>query len=396
MTFLDALSRLGRRRTLELEARFEALKTDLSRRLGLESGHVHLQAYRGYGTPSRFRLAARALRGRPLAPAVDDQTLWRNVLDTYRRLESDEIPGAPVEVEFGGVRRSVTTDGEGYLHLELDVPREAVGPGPWQEVGLTLRLPDDPTVEVHATAPVLVPGPDAEVGIISDVDDTVLVTGATNLLSAARLTFLHNARTRLPFQGVGALYRALEAGSDGGRRNPLFFVSSSPWNLYDLLVDFFRLHDLPRGVLLLRDLGLTEDHWVSGGHGHKERKIRSILDTYPDLGFVLLGDSGQEDPEIYARVAAGAPGRIRAIYIRDVTDAPRDGEVRALAESARRRGTPMLLVRDSEAAARDAAARGLVHPSAVEAVRTARDRDGVLPTPADILGTEDGDDGRPT
>lgn len=385
MSFLERLSRLGRSGAVRAEARFESLKAELARRLGLESSDVHIQPYRGYGTRERFHLSARVLRGRPLDPAVDDQGLWDNILDAYRRFESDEVPGALLEVRYGPVRGTHSTDDEGYLHLDLAVPAEAVGPEPWQEVELSLALPDDPGGRIRARLPVLVPAAEAEVGVISDVDDTVLITGATSLLSTARLTFLHNARTRLPFKGVGGLYRALEAGSDGTRKNPFFYVSSSPWNLYDLLVDFFRHHRLPRGVFLLRDLGLTEEHWVTGGHDHKREKIEAILGTYPHLPFVLLGDSGQEDPEIYARVAADFPGRIRAIYIRDVTGPPRDAEVRAVAERTRAEGTPMLLVRDSLEAARDAVERGLMAEEALETVRVARDRDQARPTPEEAL-----------
>lgn len=390
MSFLDALSRLGRSGALRVEDRFESLKADLARRLGLESEHAHVQAYRGYGTRERFRLAARVLRGRPLDPAADDHTLWHNVLDAYRRFESDEVPDAPVEVAYGPVRRRHATDEEGYLHLELELPQGAVGPGRWQEVELVATLPGEPERTVRSRAPVLVPGDEAEFGIISDVDDTVLVTGARSLLSMARLTFLHNARTRLPFEGVAGLYRALEAGSDGRHQNPFFYVSSSPWNLYDLLIDFFRHQGLPRGVLLLRDLGLTAEHWIKGGHGHKREKIEAILATYPHLSFVLLGDSGQEDPEIYHRVASGYPDRIRVIYIRDVTDPPRDGAVRELAQRTTELGVPMVLVRDSLVAARDAVARGLMPDAALDTVRVARDRDQGRPTPEEALPEEGG------
>ncbi len=385
MSFLETLSALGRYGAVGVEERFEELKAGLARRLGTESGELHLQAYRGYGTRERFRLVARALRGAPLDAATGDESLWDNILDAYRRFESDEIPGARVAAEFGTIRRTRPTDAEGYLHLELEVPPSQVGSERWQEVALTVEDPADRTRTARTTADVLLPGDEAEYGVVSDIDDTVLVTGATDLLSMARLTFLHNARTRLPFEGVGGLYRALEAGSDGGRTNPFFYVSSSPWNLYDLLDDFFRHHDLPRGVFLLRDLGLTRERWFSGGHDHKRRKIEDILALYPHLPFVLVGDSGQKDPEIYARVAAEHPGRIRAIYIRDVTDPPRDAAVAALAERTRAAGTPMLVVRDSRVAAGDAVERGLIPPEAVDEVEVAHELDERRPTPAEAL-----------
>lgn len=389
MALLRTLSELARDGAVQVEEGLDALKSEVARRVGVESDHLHLQSYRGFGTRERFVMSGRAVRGKPLEPADEDQGLWTNVLEAIRRFESDEIPRAPIRAEFGTVERSLTTDEEGYFDLDWRVPEDQVGAEPWQEVTLTLRDPHDADATATATGRVLVPGEDAEFGIISDIDDTVLVTGATSLGSMARLTLLHNARTRLPFEGVAGLYRALEAGSDGARRNPLFYVSSSPWNLYDLLDDFFRHRDLPEGVILLRDLGLTEDHWVKSGHGHKREKIERILELYPHLPFVLIGDSGQEDPEIYRSVVDAYPGRIRAVFIRDASPGtPRASEVAALAEETTRAGTVMALVDDSRAAALLSVDAGLIPPSALETVGLALDLDARRPTAAEALASE--------
>ena len=96
-------------------------------------------------------------------------------------------------------------------------------------------------------------------------------------------------------------------------------MSSSPWNLYDLLVDFLDLNGIPAGPLMLRDFGLRYEPTAGSGHlGHKLKEMRQILQAYPQLQFILIGDSGQEDPEIYREVVKEFPGRILAIYIRDV------------------------------------------------------------------------------
>ena len=95
--------------------------------------------------------------------------------------------------------------------------------------------------------PVLQVGPGTAFGVISDIDDTILHSSILDWKTAAQLTFLHNARTRKPLQGVSKLYQALQAGVDGKARNPVFYVSSSPWNLYDLLDDFIELNAIPFG-----------------------------------------------------------------------------------------------------------------------------------------------------
>ncbi len=101
--------------------------------------------------------------------------------------------------------------------------------------------------------------------MISDLDDTVIQTDVTRVIRMVRNTLLGNARTRHPFPGVAALYRALHS-SAGAPANPLFYVSSSPWNLYDMLDDFFRLRSIPEGPIFLRDWGLSSKDRSSSGY----------------------------------------------------------------------------------------------------------------------------------
>ena len=133
-----------------------------------------------------------------------------------------------------------------------------------------------------------------------------------------------------------------------------------------MLEDFLNVHGVPPGPLFLKDWSPT----VLGKHrDHKLGIIRRLLRTYPELPFVLIGDSGEEDPEIYRQVVREYPGRVRAIYIRDVTIAGRDAEVRAIAEEVRGFGTEMLLAPDTAVAAEHAASVGLIAPEAVAGIR---------------------------
>jgi phosphatidate phosphatase APP1 len=191
-------------------------------------------------------------------------------------------------------------------------------------------------------------------------------SSATNVLKMAWIVVRNNAHTRLPFEGVAAFYRALQLGPDSKSSNPVFYVSSSPWNIYDMLVDFLNVHGVPHGPLFLKDWSLG----VLGKHrDHKLRVIRHLLCTYENLHFVLIGDSGEEDPEIYLQAAQEHQGRIKAIYIRDVTSVERDAEVRAMADESRKLGTEMVTVPDTTTAAEHAASIGLIAPEAIAAVR---------------------------
>lgn len=321
---------------------------------------ISLVPFRGFGTQDGWQLRGRVLAGpmetRPLGPA----RAHRNLLNALRRLRGRPIMGA--RVQAGG--RETHTDSEGYWHLRVEPPVEDSGRGAWHTLPVAVPDVDPPAAGV---AQVLVPAANAGLGVISDVDDTVIRTDVTRLVRMLRTVLLNNAHTRLPFPGVAAFYRALH---DNGR-NPVFYVSSSPWAFYDLLEHVWELQGIPRGPMFLRDYDLrARQLFGAGGHeDHKLAAIRTLLETYPGLRWVLIGDSGQHDPEIYATVIREFPGRVRAAYIRDVTRRRRDREVQRIAGEVGERGVPMLLAPDTEAAAEHAAEHGMIAPDVLADIR---------------------------
>jgi len=375
-----------------VEDRFDALKRHLASRLGTPDP-IQVLPYRGFGTAGRLELAGRVLEDEGGRSQGRDDSLWLNVLATWKRMESDEVPGARVVARLGGQSWEAVSDGEGYVRWEIEPPPEvaaALAGGGWVDVEVEIaELPGD-LARRHglarggrAVGEALVPSPDARFAVVSDLDDTVVETGATQTLVMARNTFLRNAHTRLPFEGVGALYRALARGGASGGPNPVFYVSSSPWNLYDLLRDFLSLHGLPDGPLLLQDFGLDRTKLFVAHHDdHKLAQIRRVLATYPHLPLVLLGDSGQRDPEIYRKVVEEHPERVLAVYLRDVTRTPgRSAEIADLWRETVEGGVEMVLAPDTVAAAESAAARGWIAPEEVAWVREDRARDHAAPPP---------------
>jgi phosphatidate phosphatase APP1 len=343
---------------------------------------LEIQPYRGHGNAEVLRLKGRVLEQRGITGVDSADSVWENILNMYRRLNSHEIAGARLEVRHGRQVFEATADHEGYFDLSV-VPDEPLDLArTWHEVHLRLLAPEVPEQPpVTCVGHVLVPPPKSDFGVISDIDDTIVHTSATNPLAMVRVVALNNPHTRVPFEGVAGFYQALRKGPGGSGYNPIFYVSSSPWNLYDLLIDFLNIHGIPLGPLFLRDIGLEEDRLIASGHQeHKFAQIRSILETHPNLPFVLIGDSGQEDPEIYDKVVRAYPGRILAIYIRDVSLGERDKAVQALGEGLRSSGVEMVLVSDSVVAAEDAAKRGLIGPGALPKVEIAKAKDEEAPT----------------
>jgi phosphatidate phosphatase APP1 len=315
-----------------------------------------IMPYLGYGTRSRVTLCGRVLADEGIPPTRDTEKRWRNLVAFYKRLESDEVPGARLRGSLGGRHRETATDREGYFSVALD--GLALKPG-WH--GMHLYLEKDPKTE--AIGRILVPSPRARFGVISDIDDTVVYSNVRNKLKMVLALALSNARTRKPFKGVGAFYRALHAGI-----NPLFYVSKSPWNLYAPLVEFLEHQGLPAGPLALRDFGpRMRKH-------HKTGAIEAILRTYPKLPFVLIGDSGEQDPEIYSDIVRRFPSRVRAIYIRLVNE-KRFIEVQKLVAEVAQTGCQLVLAPDSEFAAAHAAGEGLIQASDLRDIRSDRRSD---------------------
>jgi phosphatidate phosphatase APP1 len=326
----------------------------------------HVAGYRGYATRWRALIAGRVLQDEGVAKADSTQKGWQNLLSTLRRLESDPMPHAKVRAKIGASEHELIADDEGFLHEWVKLP-SPLAEDAWHPVEIDL-IGTASALPVKGTAHVLVPSPLAAFGVISDMDDTVLQSDVTMLLNAARLMLLENSRTRLPFPGVAAFYRALYEGKPGAPKNPIFYVSSSPWNLYDVIADFLEAQEIPVGPLLLRDWDLGSA--LAGHTGHKSAIIREILDAYPWMKFILVGDSGQEDPEIYSAIVAEYPKRILAVYIRDVSKNPlRAQAINVLAEQVKSSECELVLGADTMALATHAAAKGWIDPSSLADVR---------------------------
>jgi len=332
----------------------------VTRRMGFgQPGHI--AAYHGYGNQDSVWVTGRLLANRPFGGPRDDDNWWDNIRATYRRWESDEITGATVELSYAEHRADVVTDNEGYYSARF--PRSAVRPDTYKVIA---RHRGERQV-LNAEHWLALPDTDARLMVISDIDDTVIHTGITDLTTAAQLTFLNNAKTRKPLTGVAGLYQALTQA--GGTQNPVFYVSNSAWNMYDLLRDFLDLNDLPKGPLLLRDLDLAKI--IAGEENtHKRDRIEELIQRIP-LPAILIGDSGQHDATLYAEIATRHPNRIRAIYIRDIdpgVDSRYDLKVDTLISEYA--DVPMVRVQDSNDIAAHLAQLGLLRRDALGAVTT--------------------------
>lgn len=323
-----------------------------------------IETYRGYGSRTEIFLIGRVFRQSHADPHARSDDLRAHLRDIGRRIRRRRVPGAVVTARFAGGEVTVTTDADGYFRINLH-PQEAFRDDvAWHRVALTL----DAEPPVHATAEVFVPTAHCRFVVISDIDDTVMHTGVANKLKMLWRLFVADAESRVAFPGAAALYRALHAGVGGNEANPMLYVSRAPWGVYDMLAVFFRLHGIPAGpVMFLREWGLSWRHpFPRRAEDHKRALIDHMLTLYSDRPFVLIGDSGQHDPEVYASIVEAYPSRVRAVYIRNVSRDPgRVAEIERLAEAVAAAGSSLVLAPDSTTIAEHAAGLGLIPSTAL-------------------------------
>jgi phosphatidate phosphatase APP1 len=148
-------------------------------------------------------------------------------------------------------------------------------------------------------------------------------------------------------------------------------VSTGSWSFYPLLQQFVQLRAFPQGPMFLTDWGPTERYLRRSGAEHKRTAIRRLFEAYPDMQFVLIGDSGQRDPLTYEEMAREFPGRVKLIIIRQVgaDDDERNTELREQATALRGENIPLHLVPDASRAAELAHALDLCDEETLVEVR---------------------------
>ncbi|TKD66540.1 App1 family protein [Flavobacterium sp. ASW18X] len=271
----------------------------------------------GYANNDRIYGQARVLEDEGITHEEDDGFL-KNLYNSYKRFESDEKEGVVVTVTANDFNTSLTSDAEGYVYLDEAFKTNSLDKE-WHPIHYSLTYAGKPfTIKDE----ILKPLASAQYGIISDMDDTVIRTGISSAFKWKVIvnSFFTHTNQRMPLEGAQEFYQMLRKGISGQDDNPFFYLSNSPWNLYEYLAEFLNYQKFPKGVLLLRDMGLENKKKTSFKEENKYIKIVHLLETYPNLPFVLIGDAADIDHDIYMAIAKQFPNRIKAIYIRTVTD----------------------------------------------------------------------------
>jgi phosphatidate phosphatase APP1 len=330
-----ALSRFLHSMLAGLESDIDTIEDLLAKGEGYDK-RVRLLAYAGYRNERTARLKGRIVRFRqPLDAGEGLVSRMRAMMEIYN---SHELPGIAVRCQAYGLTRETLTDEEGYFEFELPIDRPLPPATRWEQAELT--TPGREAQSSPIKVPILAPALDNHWGVISDIDDTVVETGATNFVKNWRRVLVDRPQDRLAVPGASTLYRMI-ARDHAAPVRPFFYVSSSPWNLYGFIAEYMELQGIPHGPMFLKDYGIDADRIGGKSHdAHKLEAIETVLAFYPQLRFLLIGDNGQRDVSIYAEAARNFGSRVAAVFIRDVDGSCRAGEEGALLAGIEAAGIP--------------------------------------------------------
>jgi phosphatidate phosphatase APP1 len=339
-----------------VKARLNRTLSSAARRRGWTTAAL---GYPGYAAAGRARVRGRLL----LAPAGTDPSARRDI-PGWRRLLTLEQPHGEIDVTLGGSRVRARADEAGLVDVTLTA---ALPPGR----AMALLHPED---RPPVPAPVHVVAPGAPRGVVCDIDDTVWITGIRHPLRAAWRTFAGNGSTRRPVAGMAVLLTRLVAGAPHA---PVVYLSNGPWNLAGPITDFLRRHGFPAGALLLTDWGISPRAWFRSGRAHKRSSLERLATDLPGVQWVLVGDDGEHDPEIYRDFARSHPGHVAAIALRTVAPfgtSPPESEDRV-------GPVPVVRAGDGRALAHLLDRTGVLAAGPAAAAREAADRPGLLTPP---------------
>jgi phosphatidate phosphatase APP1 len=274
-----------------------------------------LRLYRGYANEQEFIVFGHVFRPSTATDYEFEKKRFKNARSILKMFLIKTIANTEVYLEQNGKKIRTKTLADGYFKFCIPLT-EALAYG-WGDYYVSIIYNGE---EIREKGTYVRPH-EGNLGFISDIDDTFLVSHTRNFFKKIYILLFRNIYSRKIFEDVVPHYQALSTAGRNNKdeQNAFFYVSSSEWNLYNFIVKFTAKHDLPRAVLLLKDIKTSlMDFLVTGrgNHNHKLDKIKHILEFYPHLQYTLLGDDSQHDPFLYEDICKIFPITVKAVYIR--------------------------------------------------------------------------------
>ncbi|MFE1645173.1 App1 family protein [Microbacterium sp. P01] len=284
------------------EYRFHSWRERRARARGLTPT---VTPFPGYGSVDWVRVLGRVLI---VPPARQREGGDYASVRGWRSFAAVPVGYAQVAITVDGATHDVVADRGGVIDVVLPA---ALASG-WQK--LTMTVEGGEPIETR----VFIVGADVRFGVVSDVDDTVMVTALPRPFVAAWNSFVVDEHARQPVPGMAVLMERLVRQHPG---SPVVYLSTGAWNIAPTLLRFFHRHLYPEGSVLLTDWGPTHDRWFRSGREHKLTNLQRLAEEFPQVRWLLIGDDGQEDDSIYTAFTNEHPERVAAVAIRRLSPA---------------------------------------------------------------------------
>ena len=317
-----------------------------------------VKVYHGYGHTNVLLVYGHVFKRKPAVGRSYTNNIFLNIINLVKLFFAKPFPHVRVRLNWQQQELLSTADKNGFFQFEWQSQHE-VEKG-WHS--FTVDCIDAMGVVMGSGRGALYVPYSTQYLLVSDIDDTVMVSHSATIFRRLRELLTKNPRTRRQFEDLASYYRKLAlAGTNADTPNPFFYVSSSEWNLFDYLVEFFRYNRLPKGIFLLSQLKYRWQLLISGKNKHEGKlaRISRLLEMFPKQQFILLGDNSQHDPIIYTTIAKKFPGRIFAIYIRNVRK-EKAGVSEEILDAARGLSVKVCLFEDTQEAEKHSKGAGLI------------------------------------
>lgn len=283
-----------------LEHRIHVWRESTARRRGRTATIV---PFAGYGGAGWVRVVGRVLIVPPRRRTAADQSVrgWRSFVGI-------PVSFSKVTVTIAGRTHVVVADRGGVVDTVVEAD---LAPG-WQEFSMSVEGQE----QVPATA--FIVDDSVEFGVLSDVDDTVMVTALPRPFVAAWNSFVVDEHARIPVPGMAVLLEQLVRQHPGC---PMIYLSTGAWNVAPTLSRFMSRHLFPKGAMLLTDWGPTHDRWFRSGYEHKITNLTRLAAEFPKVKWLLIGDDGQRDEAIYTEFMRAHPDSVAGVAIRQLSTA---------------------------------------------------------------------------
>lgn len=279
---------------------------------------VTIKVYHGYGHQHNLVVYGHILQGRPTIRKRYTTNALTNIMYLARLFFIQPVPNVAVQLQWNNQVITSKTEADGFFKFEWQSTQSV--PAGWHELQVN-AVDEQNQILASGIGKIFIPHA-TQYGFISDIDDTVLVSHSATTGKKLKTLFTKNPRSRKTFADVVKFYDLLASThTEPLVPNPFFYVSSSEWNLYDDLNEFFKHNGLPKGAFMLSAIKKWDQLLQSGKSKHFGKLIRvvRIVEAFPKQRFVLLGDNSQSDAETYVAVANKYPNNIVAIYIRNIS-----------------------------------------------------------------------------